>query len=117
VKILPFRSVVRLLGLREATSTDMSAVGSSAGAERIRWAMRTAVARVPWNTTCLVQALAAAALLRRQGISGTLSLGVGKADTAEEGVLAHAWLQSGQLVLTGDAEPERFAELTRFALR
>ncbi len=117
VKTLPFRVLARVLGLVEGRAADMSDPGTMERAARIGWATRAAAARIPWNSTCLMQALAAAGLLRRHGIGGTLSLGVRKGESPDEAILAHAWLQYGDLVLTGEREREHFAELTSFALR
>ena len=54
----------------------------------VRWAHRL----VPLEPNCLLDALAAAALLRRQGFSVPLSIGV----KIEQGAFrAHAWLDGG----------------------
>jgi hypothetical protein len=114
LRVAPFRILIRVLGLREGRSADLRERNDRA--ELIGWGVRTAAARLPWQSTCLTQALAAACLLRRYGLTGTLSLGVGKGESPGEPILAHAWLQSGDLVLTGERERERFAELTSFVL-
>jgi hypothetical protein len=85
-------------------------------AELIGWAVQAAAARLPWHSTCLMEALAGAALLRRHSLPGTLSLGVGRGAASDEAILAHAWLRSGELVLTGEAERAQCAELVSFAL-
>jgi hypothetical protein len=63
-----------------------------------------------------VQALAAAALLRRRGTGATLYLGVAKTAGAPEGLSAHAWLRCGELVLTGAAERTLFTTIASFVL-
>lgn len=57
---------------------------------------------MPFPTTCLVQAIAGALLLRRRGMrDGTIRLGVRKSGSTLE---AHAWLlYQGSVVLGGDA--------------
>jgi Transglutaminase-like superfamily len=117
VKILRFRFIVRVLGLRERGARNTGEGTDVARAERIRWAIRAAAALLPWDSTCLTQSLGAAALLRFHGMPGTLSLGVAKGDSVADGVLAHAWVQSGDLVVTGEHGSEGYAELTRFATR
>jgi hypothetical protein len=59
--------------------------------------------RVPWRTTCLVQAVAGYLLLKRRGIAATIRFGVTK---NEDGLAAHAWLIVGdQTVLGGEVAP------------
>ena len=54
--------------------------------------------KTPWESKCLVRALAAQRLLYRQGLSSTLYLGCGM----EEGkMVAHAWLRFGEMYVTG----------------
>lgn len=69
--------------------------------DRVAWAVATASRYVP-GATCLVQALAARALLRRAGQPVTLRLGVAKPGPAH--LEAHAWLEGGGRVLYGRAD-------------
>jgi hypothetical protein len=116
LRIAPFRVLVRVLGMRAGSSADTYLPGQRDRAELIGWAVRAASTRLPWHSTCLTEALAAAALLRSHGLPGTLSVGVGRGESRGDGMLVHAWLQCGDLVLTGAHERGRFAELTSFAL-
>jgi hypothetical protein len=52
-----------------------------------------------WESKCLVQALTAGRLLRREGIPATMYLGVGRDET--EGMIAHAWIRCGEFYVTG----------------
>jgi len=64
---------------------------------------------LPGAGTCLTQALAAHVLLRRQGYPTLLHIGVLR---GEEGRLeAHAWLKSGDKVVIGGGELERYTVL------
>ena len=54
--------------------------------------------KTPWESKCLVRALAAQRLLCRRGLSSTLYLGCGM----EEGkMVAHAWRRFGEMYVTG----------------
>jgi hypothetical protein len=112
---LPFATVSRMMGLHQGESSAVADAGTVARAEVIGWAVRTAASHTPWESTCLVQALAAAALLRRRHIEGTLYLGVAKQADAREALSAHAWLRCGELVLTGDAGRLRYTPIASFA--
>lgn len=80
------------------------AQGASTGADndlavRIGRAVLTASRHVPWQAACLAQALAAMTMLRLRGMRSVMHLG---ARIEEDGKLAaHAWLTSGDRVITG----------------
>lgn len=112
---LPFRTVSRAVGLRRGETPDLVAQEAVARAAAIGWAVQAAASHLPWESTCLMQALAAAELLRRHGIDGTLYLGVATDQSTPEGMTAHAWLRCGELVLTGEAERARYTPIASFA--
>ena len=66
---------------------------------RISWAIAAAANRVPWRADCLIRAMAAAQWLRRHGSGWHLSIGVRRAAGGQ--LEAHAWLSSGDALLTG----------------
>jgi hypothetical protein len=111
---LPFRVIARLLGLELIRSLAVQGRGDPRAAE-IGWALRAAAAHTPWESTCLIQALAGAALLRLRRIPSTLSLGVSR-EPADRQLIAHAWLRCGDEILTGAEGRDRFVELTSFAV-
>jgi hypothetical protein len=79
-------------------------------AQRVGWAVRAVAGRTPWTSTCLMQAVAGAALLRRRRIPAQVHFGVAKDPAQPDGLSAHAWLTCGGRVLTGDGpQRERFA--------
>ncbi len=114
---LPFRNVARAIGLHQGEAAESVAPEAVARAATIGWAVRAAATHTPWESTCLVQGLAAAVLLRRHRIEGTLYLGVARDNDTPEGLSAHAWLRCGELVLTGGAERDRFTPVASFATR
>lgn len=68
--------------------------------------VETAARFTPWKSTCLMQALVAQQLLARYGISGRFHLGVALGKTADSEKLcltAHAWLESGNQIVSGGA--------------
>ena len=54
--------------------------------------------KMPWHKKCFARALTLQRLLKEQGISSTLYMGVGKEDGK---MVAHAWLRCGTYYLTG----------------
>jgi len=112
---LPFRTLSRLMGLSRGETPGPVAQEAVARAAAVGWAVRAAASHLPWESTCLMQALAAAGLLRSHGIDGTLYLGVARDRGTPEGMTAHAWLRCGDLVLTGAAEQARYTPVASFA--
>lgn len=111
---LPFRTLSRVMGLRRGETAEAVEPSALARASAVGWAVRAAASYTPWESTCLMQALAAAVLLRRWQIDGTLYLGVATETRAAEGMTAHAWLRCGDLVLTGASERARYTPIASF---
>jgi hypothetical protein len=100
-----FRRVHRSLArITRPTGTPDPTPGE---ADRIGWAVGSAARFVP-RANCLPQALAAEAILRRRGHPADLRLGVTRGD---DGVEAHAWVESYGRVIVGDGDLDRFEPL------
>ena len=95
VRTVPFRCLLRLAGTPQTETPSAATPQHTVQAHRISWAVRAVVRHVPWNCTCLAQALAARWLLARRGIAATLYLGVQR--DAHGAPCAHAWVRSGTL--------------------
>lgn len=70
-----------------------------ARARRVSRALASASRRLPWESTCLAQALAAARMLHRRGVPAQLRVGV-KQDTPGQ-LEAHAWVRAGESIVCG----------------
>jgi hypothetical protein len=95
VRLLPFTRLKRWL---LSSAAPRPRVRAHCAPERIIWAVATASPYV-WGATCLPQALAARALLRRAGHATALHLGVRKDESGH--IQAHAWLEHHGEVLLG----------------
>jgi Transglutaminase-like superfamily len=102
LRTMPFprlrRFVDRLTRGRRADS-------DATAARAVRRAVDRASRTVP-GSACLAQALTAELLLRRDGCEARLIIGVAVSGTATERLSldAHAWLESGGVVVTGEVE-------------
>lgn len=67
----------------------------------------------PWESKCLVQALTAQKMLKKQGVSTTLYLGVKKDNNNQ--MLAHAWIRCGDYFVTGGGNRHGYAVVVKFA--
>jgi hypothetical protein len=81
--------------------------------DRISWSVATASRQLPWDCSCLAQAVAAKAMLRWRGVPSTLYLGVAK--DSHSSLKAHAWLRCGDRILTGWQGMGKFTVIATFA--
>jgi hypothetical protein len=118
--VLPYRRVAALLRLTQSAASDV-APGAPTGHESgrayrdagaIGWAVQGAASRTPWLSACLVQALAAHVMLRRQGVPSVVYLGVAK--DAAGGFSAHSWLRCGDRIVTGGGSRQRYSVIAAY---
>lgn len=113
---VPFRKVAKHLGEQMAESPHRDQTALRTRLVRISWAVHTMSQHTPWESACLAQALAAKAMLRCRGITSTLYLGLAKEQKDEQsGLLAHAWLRSGSMILTGGQGKDHYTVVATFA--
>lgn len=115
ILLFPFRRIVRWLKLEPAGPSPFQLTNAEQDlAERIGWAIRVAAIRTPWESACLVQALAGVVMLQRRQLPASLTLGVAQNGEFKEGFDAHAWLRCGDLILTGKGGHERYQAVSTF---
>lgn len=61
-----------------------------------------------YKSKCYDQALAGKMMLKRRGVSSTLYFGLSKVDTE---LTAHAWLRTGDRVITGRSEMKNYTSI------
>lgn len=66
----------------------------------------------PWESKCLVQAITGKILLRQRRLKNTLYLGISK--DQKNNLIAHAWLCSGKMVVTGGGIIDKFTVVEKF---
>lgn len=86
--------------LERFEATGSRSVATPVETQLIGWAINSAAARVPWRSDCLLQAMAGSMWLDRIERNYKLNIGVRKNAAGE--LEAHAWLTSGDLVVTGN---------------
>jgi hypothetical protein len=110
LKVFPFTTI------RAFVNQYAKAISPSyeVDAARLIWAVTTASRRAPLRATCLTEALAADAMLRRRGLECRLCLGVHTGGLAADALHAHAWLERQGNVILGSVENlADYAELSR----
>ena len=80
---------------------------------QVRAALGAIRRRIPWQPTCLVRAVAVHQVLVRRKVASSLVLSVTPA--SGKTVDAHAWLEAGGLVVTGQGEKARYVPIYTFS--
>lgn len=113
ILFIPFRKLAVIYGKSKEESTRSISEVEKETIFRIGWAVEQISCRTPWQSKCLVKALTAQIMLARRKISSTLYLGVAKSN--DNKLLAHAWVRSGQVIITGARQRAGFKEVAKFA--
>ena len=112
-----FKSLVAGLDVhREVPERAPLDPGDLATAHEVGWAVRKAAQFTPWQSTCLVQVLAAQRMLQKKGIAGAVYIGANTQDVEGQGnpISAHAWLKCNQDFITGEPGHQRFTIVSTF---
>lgn len=72
-------------------------------------AMRRSSIYLPFNNSCLYEALVVKLMLNSRGIESTFYLGVSKDSTKQ--LKAHAWLKCGDTIITGRRGMENYTSI------
>jgi hypothetical protein len=109
--LLPFRRIAPRLGEQGRESSMALLPHETERVEHVRNILFEVCRRVRWRPSCLVRSLAAMILLRREGLEGTLYLGVARAPGE---LRAHAWVRCGQVIVAGARGHRNFNVLNSF---
>ena len=104
VAVLPFRRIAPVLGrnLGTASLTPLASPEAMRRAIHIGQAISLAAKYMPARSDCLPQAMAAAILCRALRVPYAAYFGASVSAAGREGELAaHAWVQSGQVTVSG----------------
>lgn len=75
-------------------------------------AISKAANNTPWDSSCLAQSLTAQRMLQQLGIPGVFYLGVKKDESVVDNMIAHAWSQCGDTIITGHQGHEAFTVIS-----
>jgi transglutaminase superfamily protein len=103
VMFVPVRKILLPVAMQTAS------VSPDTDAEKISWAVETAARIVPTAKNCLVRAIAGREMLARRGVSSQIRLGVAK--NSPDILSAHAWLECGSMIVTGEGEHRSYAAM------
>ena len=112
ILFVPFNKLRKRMGKHKEESSETVEKEVYKIARHISWVVILISSKTPWESKCLVQALTAQRMLKKEGISTTIYLGVRK-DGNE--MKAHAWLRCGKYYVTGGAIREQYTVVAKFA--
>jgi hypothetical protein len=101
--VLPFDILRRGLRSHAGAPREMAVVPDKL-VRRVAWAVTAVAHRLPLRTTCLVESLAADAMLRRRGCVCDLRFGVRPPQGASDRLAAHAWIEHRGVVVLGEID-------------
>jgi hypothetical protein len=96
-----FRTLSYAMLRRGLDNVKALRAGSRHSPSRIGWAVNAVGRRLP-GRTCLSEALAADVMLCRHGYSPIVRLGIRKTDGRSARPEAHAWVECGGKIVTGE---------------
>ncbi|WP_238358058.1 lasso peptide biosynthesis B2 protein [Cohnella zeiphila] len=112
MKLLPFSRLAPSLGRPMKETANVHDLMQERSIRRISEAVRVMSRHTFWESQCLVQALAAKKMLERRHMDSTLYLGTARDERGN--LIAHAWLRSGPIYVTGAGERHRFTTVAAF---
>ena len=113
ILFVPFNKLRKRMGQVKSESPKEVEIDIYKEAKRIAWIVNKVSKYTPWESKCLVQALTAQKMLKKQEISTTIYLGVRKDENGK--MIAHAWTRCGEFYVTGGANRNGFAVVAKFA--
>ncbi len=115
LRYLPFRWLVWWFE-RPARRPELQGAARQAACQEVRLAIYYTNLALGLNAVCFPRSMAAQTMLRRRGVSTTLYYGA--ATLTDEGkLMAHVWLQDGDIDILAHNENSPFHILARYAPR
>ena len=93
MRLLPIQRLRSLLA--GPAAQNFTSIPAEETSRRVAWAVSAVASRLPGRNSCLIEALAVEAMLRRRGCECELRLGVPPASAANAGFAAHAQVVIG----------------------
>lgn len=110
--LFPFSKVAPSLGIAANETAKQCSKSNKEVIHQVALAIHVMSRFTFWHNTCLVKAIAGMKMLERRKIESTLYLGTSKSDAGH--LLAHAWLRSGSVIVTGASEMKNYTVVRTF---
>jgi hypothetical protein len=107
IRFFSFKKLMQYLG---EPQKELPITALSANEKKLFLQISKAIKRAArysfWHTMCYEQALTAKLMLRRRKTNATIYIGMMKSE--EKGLEGHAWIRSGDYILTGDHQLAKY---------
>ncbi|CAM3962203.1 lasso peptide biosynthesis B2 protein [Lederbergia lenta] len=113
LKKMPFAKVAPSLGDHMHETSLRYMEQNNERVKNISHAIHIMSKYTPWESQCLVKAIAGMKMLERRGIDSTLYLGTARDEDGK--MIAHAWLRSGPYYISGAEGMGKFTVVSMFA--
>lgn len=113
ILLVPLKRFSFLLGTHMKVTPETAASENMVLLRAVGIAITRASRFVPWRCKCYEQAIAAKIILRGYRLQTTLYYGVAK--DQDKKLIAHAWVRSGDFIVTGQPGMKRFTVVGTFA--
>ncbi len=113
LKGLPFSKIASSLGVQMHETSNLQSRANLKVSKNVAFAIEIMSRYTFWESKCLVRAIAGMKMLERRSIESTLYLGTARDDTGE--MIAHAWLRSGDVYVSGYEGMKKFTVVGKFA--
>lgn len=110
---VPFSRIAPTLGKHMQETEDTMDLLNREDLKHVGHAIQIMSNHTIWESKCLVKAIAGMKMLEKRQIESTLYLGIARDETGK--MIAHAWLRSGPIFITGKEGMERFTVVSKFA--
>lgn len=111
--LFKFATIAPYLGTKSSETVEVCRDEDIRPIKHIISAIHVVGGHTPWESTCLIRAIAGMKMLERRRINSTLYLGTSKDENGS--MIAHAWLRSGPYYISGADVMKRFVVVEKFA--
>jgi type IV secretory pathway ATPase VirB11/archaellum biosynthesis ATPase len=113
LKTLPFSKIAPSLGQQLKETTYDNNLIHVPTVKNVSNAIKIMSKYTFWESKCLVKAIAGMRMLERRRIDSTLYLGTMRDENGQ--MIAHAWLRSGSIYISGSEGMSKFTVVGKFA--
>jgi len=112
ILLFSFKRIAKIMGVQGKETSFEHDKANDIYLKKIQWIVIKVGKNTKWESLCLVQALTALTFLKLKKINATIYLGLLKENSE---LLAHAWLRSGDFIVTGGKQKDKFTVIETFA--
>ena len=107
--ILPFQKYSQKLGIPHKETKSDPSLQALLVIDSVHKTIRRCSIYLPFKENCLIDAIVAKKMLKKRNIGSTIYLGAALLNKTR--LIAHAWLRSGSVIITGKKEMEKYKAL------